>query len=302
MISAGVIVTYNRKELLAQNIAMQIKQNKRVDKLYVIDNNGTDNSYEYLKENKLWDKNWMEYVKLPENTGGAGGFYYGLKKAYEAGFDYIWLMDDDGRPLNEKTWENICNLANRLYGQKKELLLNSLVTVEGNGLTFGFALKESKEVQWKMIKELSATTDFYEGVANPFNGTLVTKETVKKVGFPNKDFFMARDETDYFRRCEDADVKIGTALHSIYHHPRGKDQEKKIGKLVIPLWSNMDKEYYWIRNMTYSYKEKHKARLIVLLMAHFFVILIWQNHRMIRLKQFFRAIGDAKKGKMGRRE
>ncbi len=27
--------------------------------------------------------------------GGAGGFHRGVKEAYEAGFDLIWIMDDD---------------------------------------------------------------------------------------------------------------------------------------------------------------------------------------------------------------
>lgn len=37
-------------------------------------------------------------ITLPENMGGAGGFHEGIKYAFEHGFDYIWLMDDDGFP------------------------------------------------------------------------------------------------------------------------------------------------------------------------------------------------------------
>ena len=37
-------------------------------------------------------------ITLPENMGGAGGFHEGIKYAFEHGFDYIWLMDDDGVP------------------------------------------------------------------------------------------------------------------------------------------------------------------------------------------------------------
>ena len=33
-----------------------------------------------------------------ENTGGAGGFYTGMKWAYEHGADAIWIMDDDTIP------------------------------------------------------------------------------------------------------------------------------------------------------------------------------------------------------------
>lgn len=301
MKSAGVIVTYNRKQLLAENVKMQLKQNIRLDKLYIIDNNGTDSSYEYLLENKIWDNSWMEYVFLDENTGGAGGFYNGLKKAYEEGYDFIWMMDDDGRPFDENTWKEIYLYAIDIYKIHKELFLNSLVTVGGKGLTFGFSYRESKEQQWKNIKRLRDKNILLKGKANPFNGTLITKETVQKVGYPNKDFFMTRDETDYFRRCEDANVFIGTVLTSIYHHPKSKDSEKKFGSLIIPLWKSMDKEYYWVRNMTYSYMGKHKIRLFVLLCGQFIGILLWQSDKLMRIKLFFHAICDARCNKMGKR-
>ena len=32
---------------------------------------------------------------MPENTGGAGGFHEGMNRAVAAGFDWLWLMDDD---------------------------------------------------------------------------------------------------------------------------------------------------------------------------------------------------------------
>ena len=301
MKSAGVIVTYNRKHLLFQNILMQINQSKLLDKLFIIDNHGTDGSYEYLVENNLWNESWMNYIKLPENTGGAGGFYYGLKIAYEEGFDYIWLMDDDGKPYNNNTWKELYSLANKLYVEKKELFINSLVTENGKELTFGFSLRMSLEKQWKLINEMAKKEVFFKGVANPFNGTLLTKETVQQVGFPNKDFFMTRDETDYLRRCEDANVLVGTALHSLYHHPKGKDREKRIGKIIIPIWENTDKEYYWIRNITFSYKYRHRGRLLILLLCQLIAILIWQDKKLFRIKQYFVAINNAKTGKMGKK-
>jgi GT2 family glycosyltransferase len=34
-------------------------------------------------------------LRQTENSGGAGGFHVGVKAAYQAGHDVIWLMDDD---------------------------------------------------------------------------------------------------------------------------------------------------------------------------------------------------------------
>ena len=90
MISA-VIVTYNRKELLAKNIEMLLIQTREIDKIYIIDNCSTDGTYEYFVE-RGWSKDsHFSYIKTESNIGGAGGFYTGVKAAYEDGgrLDYL---------------------------------------------------------------------------------------------------------------------------------------------------------------------------------------------------------------------
>ena len=302
MKSAGIIVTYNRKELLAENIRMQLKQVRRLDGLYIIDNHGTDGTYEYLRQQDLFDETWMEYVYLDENTGGAGGFYHGTKIAYESGYDLIWLMDDDGRPLDAETWKNMYDAAVKAYhGLNTMLFLNSVVTDHGKCLTFGFRSSRNLQQQFAMMKELAEKQDIYAGYANPFNGTLVSRETIQKAGLPNKDFFMCRDETDYLRRCEDEGAYIGTVLRSLYHHPRGTDRKIKIGNIRITLIKDCNKQYYWLRNMTYSYQHTHRFRLVMLLSLYFLAIIFWQEDKKKRIRCFFRAVSDAWNGRMGRR-
>lgn len=301
--SAGVIVTYNRKELLAKNICMQLKQDKKLDRLYIIDNHSTDNTFEYLQAKGLFRQDWMDYIFLEENTGGAGGFHYGLRKAYHDGYDFIWLMDDDGRPYRNDTWLEIYRTAKELYQTgEKELLLNCLVTVEGRELSFGFGSRVGLEQQWLQIKQMAADKKILDDKANLFNGTLVTRETVEKVGYPNKEFFMKRDETDYFRRCVDAKVRIGTVLDSIYHHPRPQTKIVKILSAQIAVYDNMDQEYYATRNTIYSYKRKHKARLFVMLFLKGIVLLKTRVQRKERLLAFAEGIKDGVYENMGRRD
>ena len=42
----AVIVTYNRKELLSQNIEMLLKQTMTVDSIIIVDNCSSDGTYE----------------------------------------------------------------------------------------------------------------------------------------------------------------------------------------------------------------------------------------------------------------
>ena len=136
----AVVVTYNRKELLIECLDALCKQTRPIDAMYIIDNFSNDGTAELLLENgylaELPPENLNEpfqmeidfdnskllgvfdngiesreakienfikiyYVRMNENTGGAGGFYEGVKKGYEKGYDWLWLMDDDGIPKND---------------------------------------------------------------------------------------------------------------------------------------------------------------------------------------------------------
>lgn len=137
MKTAGVVVTYNRKEELVKNIRAILSQSYVVDRYYIIDNHSSDNTEQLLKEEGILDNQVIKYVYLKENIGGSGGFYTGLKMAYEDGYDFICLMDDDGRPADKNMMEILVKRAEELYSTNKLLLLNSLVCGSDDILSFG---------------------------------------------------------------------------------------------------------------------------------------------------------------------
>ena len=84
----AVVVTYNRLELLKLTIEKLLGQNRKLDEVIIINNASTDGTKEFLES--LGDK--ITYVSLEKNLGGAGGFSEGIRKAYENGHDYFWIM------------------------------------------------------------------------------------------------------------------------------------------------------------------------------------------------------------------
>jgi GT2 family glycosyltransferase len=52
----------------------------------------------------------------------AGGFYEGVKRGYERGYDWLWLMDDD----TIATTEALNRLLEKIY-IRKNIILGSLV-------------------------------------------------------------------------------------------------------------------------------------------------------------------------------
>lgn len=125
-----IIVTYNRKDDLCRCIEAVLAQTVVPDNLLIVNNASTDNTENFLYEKfgNPVDKKRMDgdnilflqsinnvsvyLINKSVNTGGAGGFYTGLKLAYEYFLtDYYWMMDDDGYPTElclEKLLESIC--------------------------------------------------------------------------------------------------------------------------------------------------------------------------------------------------
>ena len=72
-------------------------QTRPPDAVFVVDNASTDHTREVLHRDDLP----LRVTHAEDNLGGAGGFHLGVKTAYEAGYDRIWLMDDDVVPTPE---------------------------------------------------------------------------------------------------------------------------------------------------------------------------------------------------------
>ena len=96
---AAVVVTFNRKELLCECLDALLAQTFPVSRIVLVDNASTDGTYELLAEKGYLERGIFDYFRLPINSGGAGGFHEGVKRAYEAGFDWLWLMDADVEPM-----------------------------------------------------------------------------------------------------------------------------------------------------------------------------------------------------------
>ena len=293
---AAVIVTFNRKELLGENIRMLLKQTRPFDKIFVVDNCSTDGTPEYLKDRGWMDDPRFVYVKTHANIGGAGGFYTGAKAAYEAGADYIVLMDDDGRAADEHTFENLLREAERLYAENPKIFVNSLVR-QGELLSF------KMDSKYTVAEALAAAKDgILDGEANPFNGTLVSRELVAEIGYPNPDFFIKGDEVNYKQRSFDAGAKVVTVVDSDYIHPRPETNERTVLGRKVPFFVEAPwKEYYAARNFTYMYKQNgwYKAIAFELVFVKLLAILTMKCKKAATVKMLAKGIKDGWQGKLG---
>lgn len=294
---AAVIVTYNRKEMLGENIKMLLKQIIAFDKIFIVDNCSTDGTYQYLEEHG-WIKEPFVYIKTETNIGGAGGFYTGTKAAFDQGADWIILMDDDGKAADINTFAILKEVAEKLYKQESKVFVNTLVQ-QGELLSFkmGNAYTVEEEIE-------KAIDGIIKDEANPFNGTMVSRELVAEIGYPNREFFIKGDEVNYKQRAVKAGAIIATAVNARYIHPRPETHEKLVLGIKVPFFVEAPwKEYYAARNFTYMYKEAHQYKAIIfeLILVKILAIFSMQCSKRQTLKMLFKGVSDGWRAKLGAR-
>lgn len=296
---AAVIVTYNRKELLRENIRMLLKQTRPFDLIFIIDNCSTDGTYEYLESEGWLDLETFRYIKTDSNIGGAGGFCVGVEAAFEEGSDWIVLMDDDGRMADKHTLELLYASAIRFYNEgrgNKKLFLNTLVQQENQ---LSFKIRNMYTVEEAVS---AADNGILEGEANPFNGTMISRELVAEIGYPNRDFFIKGDEVNYKQRALDVGAYVATIVASRYIHPRPETYEKKVLGIRVPFYVEAPwKEYYAARNFTYMYKQKgwYKGIAFELIFVKILAIFSIKCSKLKTIQMLLKGVCDGWKGHLG---
>ena len=188
---AAVVVTYNRLPLLQKCIESLHAQTASCD-ILVVNNASTDGTGPWLAAQEA--AGVLMARDTGENLGGAGGFHKGMRWAVEAGYDYLWVMDDDCLPeptALEKLLE-ADSLLDGSYGWLSSVAL----------WTDGSVCKMNRQKLKKSFRSDKTLNQY--GIVQAKQATFVSlflrAETVKKFGLPIKEFFIWGDDIEYTRR------------------------------------------------------------------------------------------------------
>lgn len=317
---AAVVVTYNRKELLMECLEALLRQTRPLQAIYIIDNASTDGTPELLHREgytpspeggTLTKKNLhnqeeirITHIRLPENTGGAGGFHEGVKRAYHDGYDWIWLMDDDAEPLKD-------SLEKLIQETSADVSAVCCTVVDGsNNILLNHRGRANLENIFPLIQD-PIKKDFYskrflEIDTASFVGILVNRCKIEKIGFPKKEFFIHHDDIEYCLRLRDEGKIILVTGSVILHKEASKKLIKKkfLGRTyhIVP-FKNLWITYYGIRNLTYlgNMYSKRKIKFYVSLFKHSTLmgagIILLCDNKFKRLKFLLNAYIDGFKGR-----
>lgn len=197
---AVVIVSYNRLQLLKETINAVIEQILCPDKIIIVDNNSTDGTRKWLSDLAVSQPRVL-ILQLDRNLGGAGGFYCGMKKAYELGVEWIWTLDDDSIPNSDALKKLVDGYRVILdAGRSPVGFLSSQVNWK-DGTRHEMNLPQPAEDWWGGCDEIPGCIKLRSA---SFVSILINSEAVKKVGYPIKEMFIWRDDVEFTSRITDA--------------------------------------------------------------------------------------------------
>lgn len=286
----AVIVTFNRKELLTRTLDALYQQTFAVDHIIVIDNASSDGTQAQLDMLGYLAKPNLTYHLLMSNTGGAGGFHEGVKLAYELGYEWLWLMDDDGYPT-------IDCLEHLLVHRNQYEFYGPLVLSDKDYATCSFpmTLPTSKVIirNKKELLEQQANT-ILEDVLIPFNGVLLSNKLVAKIGYPNAQFFIWGDDIEYTKRAKKFGARIATISNIEFYHPTAPNLGAPMwfGKMQFNDTDSMIKLYCLCRNNTFNLKLYHGNFLALLFIVKTLWFYSFTRPSLTKLRFCLRALSD----------
>lgn len=244
---AAVVVTFNRLTYLKKCIASLKNQTHKLDAIFVINNDSTDGTCEWLKSQHDL------IVISQKNVGGSGGFYRGLKEAYDAGYEYIWAMDDDVNPT-DSCLEDLLKYMSKEVGilcPRREMDGVAVITEMKS-----FNLKNP----FKPLGKVLSNSDIkghesidIEGMA--FEGPIISRQVIDRIGLPNKDLFILWDDTDFSYRAVKAGFKVKYISSAILN--KENLTPINVSKRHYRSW----KVFYNLRNTIYFLNEYAENKL-----------------------------------------
>jgi rhamnopyranosyl-N-acetylglucosaminyl-diphospho-decaprenol beta-1,3/1,4-galactofuranosyltransferase len=265
----AVIVTYNRKDLLRECLNAVLSQTRPPDHVLVVDNASTDGTPEMLEA----EFPQVEVLRLPENQGGAGGFHEGMKRAYEEGYEWIWVLDDDTIP--EAT-----TLFFLLEGAKRyNLDIASPIAV---------SYDDPEKLACPLLNRGMLTYDWRSVLQNEprlgqnllFLGVLLNRCVVERVGLPDPRLFIRGDEVEYNRRILRAGLRTAILPWVRVKHPSFSGELFFLlgRRFVVGYSGSQVKDFYNFRNRMYIFRKHSRfwpfwVLLEVIRHALFFLLL-----------------------------
>src|SRR5215472_5201449 len=195
----AVVVTYNRRELLLEALAAVHAQSRAPDAVIVVDNASTDGTAAAVRTRYPA----VRLAELGHNTGGAGGFAYGIALALADGADLIWLMDDDTVPEPDAL-RALLEARGSYPGTRGDsdgvpaLIASRVLWTDGRAHPMN--TPRTKPFAGKPERRAAAAAGCLPIRSASFVSILVDSGECRRRGLPQADFFLWNDDFEFTTR------------------------------------------------------------------------------------------------------
>lgn len=211
----GVVVTYNGSKWLDKCIYSLVNSSVSVN-VIVIDNGSNDGTPEKIRQNYPE----VEIIEAHQNLGFGKANNIGLKKAYDAGADYVFL-------LNQDAWVELNAIEKLVEAAKRhpEYGILSPIHLNGSGekldkYFINYILPQScpdliSDMGARKLKKKVYRVDFVNAA-----GWLISRKAIAMIGGFNPIFFAYCEDDNYIHRLRFHGLEVGIFPHSNMYHDR----------------------------------------------------------------------------------
>lgn len=286
-----LLVTFNRKEDLKKTLSLYENQTHKPKSIIVVDNHSTDGTKEMLERWSCSRGDIMHTViSMPENVGGSGGFYAGMKYAQGLDYEWIFVSDDDAFPRLD-TLEIIFDFAEKHQGLVAECAALCCAVDAGGHFAVGHRARINKKsivgMLDKPVDPEEYEKDFFEVDFFSYIGACIRSSALKKAGLPRKEFFIYSDDFEHALRLG-KHGKILCIPSAVLRHADNNPYTRTAS------W----RDYYATRNALIMYRE-HFGAFAAFRRAALRRFTAIRSMNPFKIKIINTAIRDAKRGITG---
>ncbi len=253
---AVVIVTYNGAKWITKSVGYLLKSTVPLQ-IFVIDNGSTDGTQNIIKKNY----SEVNFYQSEVNLGFGKANNIGIKKAYNAGADFVFLLNQDAW-VKKDTVEKLITIAQKHseYGVVSPLHLNG----KGDALDVNFSHNISPAKCSNLYSDTflnKIKDDLYEAKFVNAAAWLISRKCIETVGGFNPLFHMYGEDDNYIHRMHYHGFKVGIYPYARIFHDREnrkpnivvEENEKNIEKRMLVKYSNpnelgkIEKEIVWAK-------------------------------------------------------
>jgi rhamnopyranosyl-N-acetylglucosaminyl-diphospho-decaprenol beta-1,3/1,4-galactofuranosyltransferase len=213
---AAVVVTHNRRDLLLEALAAVHGQSRAPDAVIVVDNASTDGTAASVRAAFPSAR----LAELSRNTGGAGGFAYGIALALGDDADLIWLMDDDTVPEPGALWAMLeardgYPAAGSRPRRAPALVASRVVWTDGRAHPMN--TPRAKPFAGQAERAAAAAAGCVPIRSASFVSILVDAAQCRRRGLPQADYFLWNDDFEFTARLLRGNVGLLCPASVVVH-------------------------------------------------------------------------------------